>query len=327
MSLLVQTPAFLLLLAPLGAVLALRRRSADPAVLFAYDAWLDRKGGRVSWRERLHRLPARLVAAGLALAILALAGPAVKRTAVDRTQGLDILFCLDVSSSMGERDMDAKKDRLQIAKDCIREFLDRRPSDRTGLLAFARFPDLVCPLTTDRRAFLEFLEATPMTGKDGPEDATGIGAALARAAFALRDAQPGRSLILLLTDGEENIATDRNPYEIAPIHAAQLLEDLGLRVHGVALGSGETQVRGETVPIDTAPMRSVAQRTGGSFALAADSEALARVYGEIDRIEPSAAEAERIEILSLQRQATLAALGLAMAAGLLLGSLLRIFPP
>ena len=44
--------------------------------------------------------------------------------------------------------------------------------------------------------------------------------------------------VLLLTDGEENVASARTPNEIAPLHAAQLCADLGVRVHVIAAGTG-----------------------------------------------------------------------------------------
>src|SRR5262249_8723088 len=149
---------------------------------------------------------------------------------VERTQiphqhpGIDILLCLDLSSSMAATDLDPQQDRLQVAKAAARRFVDARASDRIGLLCFARYPDLRCPLTLDHAALQQVVERVAMMPNDSPEDATGIGTALCRAAAVLRASQARAKVVILLTDGEENVATVQTPDEIAPLHAAQLCQ-------------------------------------------------------------------------------------------------------
>lgn len=330
------SPYSLLLLLPLAALAVRRWRQERPTLPFVYATWLrpashDATSAAPSdARARYLRLPDLLLIAGLALAILAHARPMRQVMREVRAEGLRIVFCLDVSSSMAEKDMDATRDRLAVAKAEILRFLQQRPNDRVALILFARFPDLVCPLTTDHEAFRERLEAAQGMRKDGPEDATGIGAALARAALAFSSEGEGEAngdrFVVLLTDGEENVATSRNPYEIAPTHGGQLLRTLKLPVFGIALGSGMTNVRGQEIPLDTAPMRSVCDQTGGLFARAEDAQSLSRVYEQIQTLKPSPRTRTEVEFLTYERPILLLAALLVAAAIGLRATILRVIP-
>jgi Ca-activated chloride channel family protein len=303
----------LALLVPLVAFLRLRRRR--PAVVLgtlaipgAMDA-IPR-----TWRTRLAGLPALLFAAALLLATAALARP-VRRVALPvRTEGADILLCLDLSSSMTARDLDPSRSRLAVARDAAAAFLRGRPSDRVGLLGFARYPDVRCPPTLDHRALGEILaEVAPVEG-DGPEDATAIGAALARAAEALRRGKARTRVVILLTDGEENVATTATPGAIPPEHGARLCRELGIRVHAVAAGPGEGRALAE-----------LAAATGGRSFRARDAAGLRAAWDAIDALERSPFERPRFALEERFAPLLAAALAcVAAAAGLratLLGGL------
>src|SRR6185295_2846875 len=130
-------------------------------------------------------------------------------------RGIDILLCLDVSSSMTTPmarigsmtgpSRPASDSRLEVARDAAARFIRGRPDDRIGLLSFARYCDLIGPPTLDHAALLERLADVRAVEADGPEDATAIGAAVARAAQALRSSPSQSKLVIVLTDGEENV--------------------------------------------------------------------------------------------------------------------------
>ncbi|MHC4471635.1 MAG: VWA domain-containing protein [Planctomycetota bacterium] len=277
------TAPWLLLMALLvPLVLLSRRRRGSPAVLFAPGGF-GRSLPR-SWRVRLLPLPPGLQVLGLLLAVLALARP-VKNVPVPRTtEGIDILLCLDVSSSMAANDMDPRRARLDVAKGAAAAFVAGRPDDRIGLVCFARFPDLRCPPTLDHDALGEIIEAVALVENDGPEDATGIGTALARSAQVLGSGEAESKVVILLTDGEENVATADKREEIAPLHAGQLCEKLGIKVFAIAAGLGGRDSSGRWVPLDTRQVRRLAERTGGRFFTARDAGAVAGVYAEIDAL-------------------------------------------
>ena len=108
---------------------------------------------------------------------------------------------------------------------------------------------------------------------------------MARAAQVLQGSESKSKVVILLTDGAENVATARTPEEIAPLHAAQLCEELGVRVYTIAAGIGSPNASGEMVPLDTGQVERLAERTGGRFFEARDAGAVAGVYGYIDDLE------------------------------------------
>jgi Ca-activated chloride channel family protein len=273
-----------------------------------------------TWRSRLAALPTWLQLAGLALGVFALARP-VERVPLPRERsGVDVMLVLDVSSSMGARDLDPQRTRLQVAVDAATRFAAMRPDDRFGLVRFARYPDLRCPPTLDHDALTALLtEARPVV-EDGAEDATGIGAAVALAADVLGGASSRSRVVILLTDGEENVASTLTPGEIAPLHAGQLCASLGVRVHAITVGSGRRAADGSWEPVDTAQVEDLATRTGGGAFLARDAGALDAVYARIDALERSPIAEPRFRLREeyqapLGLGLLLAAIGLLLAAG------------
>jgi Ca-activated chloride channel family protein len=270
---------FLLLLVP--AAILWRRRRGMPSVLFAPGA----DGLPRSWRVRLLFLPRLVQVAGLVLVAVALARPARQVAIPQVNEGIDIMLCLDTSSSMKANDLDPRRTRLDVAKSAAATFVTGRPDDRIGLVSFARYPDLLCPPTRDHEALLAFLAALEQVEGDGPEDATGIGTAVARAAQVLGAGGTRSKVVILLTDGEENVATADKPKEIAPLHAGQLCARLGVRVYAIAAGSGPRDPQ----------VQALTGRTGGRYFEARDAGAVAQVYAGIGALEKAAIEDPRLE--------------------------------
>lgn len=321
-GLVLQSPWWLLaaLLVPLA--LFWRRQRGEPSLRFAPGSFLrgEREGETLgSWRVRLLPVPPVLAAFGLLLVVLALARPQHRVRLPLETEGIDILLCLDVSSSMAARDMDPRRTRLDVAREEAARFIAERPADRIGLIGFARFPDLVCPPTLDHGALSSLLSGVKPVERDGPEDATGIGIAVARAAEALQGSVAQSRVAILLTDGEENVATARTPDEIGPLPAAWLCRELGVRVYTIAAGGGGPSSSGAQAALDQGPMRALAEVTGGAYHEARDAEALARVYARIDQLE----RVERVEPRYEVEERFLPLLALAVAL-LLLARLLRM---
>lgn len=279
-----------------------------------------------SWRTRLLPLPRALQALGLLVLVVALARPAESARIATPSAGLDLLLCLDTSSSMTANDMDRRRTRLEVARDAALEFVRGRPEDRIGLLTFARYPDLRCPLTQDHEALGTLLRAVTPVAADGPEDATGIGAAVARAAALLQGATTRSAAIVLLTDGEENVAVTGAPREIAPAHAAQLCERLGIRVHAIAAGTGRQDPSGAWRPPDTRALQALARATGGAYLEARDAGAMAAVYARIDALEKTPAPVHEVIFLERWLPFLLLALGLVVAGRLLGATALRVLP-
>ena len=230
-------------------------------------------------------LPSFVQGAGLVLIVIALARPASRERIAQATSGIDIVLCVDLSSSMTANDLDPKLNRLEVAKAAASTFISGRTADRLGLVGFARYPDLLCPLTRDRQALTSLLGDAKLVAADGPEDATGIGTAVGRAAALLARNGAKSKVVILLTDGEENVATSETPDEIGPRKAATLCKELGVRVYTIIAGTGSRGQGGEWRKLDPTEMQALAEVTGGHCFAAASAESVAGVYARIHELE------------------------------------------
>jgi Ca-activated chloride channel family protein len=333
---------FLALFVPL--ILWVRRARGAPAVRFGPSAFLDH-GSRLadqapegtglspgqrdlpgSWRIRLLPLPQMLKVLGLLLVVVALARPVHREPLPFETEGIDILLCLDISSSMTANDMDRRRTRLDVAKDAAAQFITGRPGDRIGLICFAGYPDLFCPPTLDHDALKALLSEVTTVISDSPEGATGIGTAVARAAQVLSHSEAKSRVVILLTDGAENVATERTPDEIAPVHAAQLCEELDVRVYTIAAGIGNPDPSGNWIELDTDQVERLAERTGGRFFEARDAGAVAGVYAFIDALEKVELEEPRYKVDEGFLPFLIAALALLLSSRGLESTMLEVLP-
>ena len=327
-------PWMLLLVLLLPLSLWLRRMKGAPAVRFGPGAFLQSgnplSAGHLelpgSWRVRLLPLPRVLRILGLLLVVLALARPVHREALPFETEGIDILLCLDVSSSMTANDMDQRRTRLDVAKDAAAQFITGRSSDRIGLICFAGFPDLYCPPTLDHDALKAILSEVATVISDSPEDATGIGTAVARAAQVLSHSEAKSRVAILLTDGAENVATARTPDEIAPVHAAQLCEELDVRVYTIVAGIGNPDTSGTWIELDTSQVEHLAQKTGGRFFEARDAGAVAGVYAYIDALEKVELEEPRFKVDERFLPFLIAALVLLLSSRGLESTVLEVLP-
>lgn len=317
-------PWMLLLALLVPIALWFRHWRGAPSVKFAPCSFLQR--GLGSWRVRLLPLPWTLHVLGLLLVVLALARPVHREPLPFETEGIDILLCLDISSSMTANDMDLRRTRLDVARDAAARFITGRPNDRIGLICFARYPDLYCPPTLDHDALKVLLSMATTVPSDGAEDATGIGTAMVRAAQVLSHSDAKSKVVILLTDGAENVATAQTPGEIAPLHAAQLCEELDVRVYSIAAGIGSPDPSGEWIPLDTSQIELLAEKTGGRFFEARDAGAVASVYGYIDDLEKVELEEPRYKVEERFLIFLIAALAMLLTTRVLQSTILEVLP-
>jgi Ca-activated chloride channel family protein len=253
----------------------------------------------------------------LALVVVALARPqsGSSLTTVS-SKGVDITVSLDISGSMRCEDT-RPRNRLAVAKECLKRFVDGRPTDRLGLVAFGSVATTRCPLTLDHEMLLRFIET--MDFAPAGEDRTALGMGLATAVNRMRPSKAKSKVVVLVTDGRSNAG------QLGPEAAAEAARALGVKVYTVGVGSeGEAMcpiddpglgrryvpVRQE---IDENLMREIARSTGGRYFRAADAEGLAEAFQTIDKLERTEVES-RIRTLYTEKFA------LALApAGLLLG--------
>lgn len=289
-----------------------RRRLHLP---FSDDATL--RALPVSWAARAARLLPALYAAGLLLLVVAAARPqrGLEESRV-RTEAVDIVLLVDVSTSMRALDMSGdgrQRDRLEAARAVVGKFIEARTEDRLGLIAFAALPYTASPLTFDHDWLLLRLKDLK-TGM--VEDGTAIGSALASAVNRLRDSEAKSKVVILLTDGMNNTGT------VTPDNAAAAAKAMGVKVYTIGVGTRGTapypvvtpfgtQYTQVAVEIDEALLTRIAQTTGGLYRRATDFDSLARVYEEINRLEKTEMDVARYTRYD-ERFAPWAAAGLAL---------------
>ena len=278
---------FLLILIPGLVVWYFYRKKKNSA-----DLRVSSTGGfdRTFWNIRLILIPGGYAMRVLAIALLivALARPQSSLSRQDiSVEGIDLVMALDVSGSMMA--MDFKPDRLEASKDIAIEFIDGRPNDRIGLVIFSGETFTQCPLTTDHSVLKNLFRDI----KSGMfDDGTALGDGLATAVNRLRGSKALSKVIILLTDGVNNMGS------LDPRSAAEIAKLYGIRIYTVGVGTmGQAPYPVQTpfgiqtqmvdVKIDEPLLMEIAKMTDGKYFRATNNAKLRAIYQEIDKMEKS----------------------------------------
>lgn len=294
-------PWLLLLLLALPLVAYLRGRKGPAAALVFSSTTVLHGLGKASKTRAGHFLRALLFLT-LALFMVALARPRLGKSLTQvEASGIDIMLVIDVSGSMLIKDFTVGGDpatRVDAVREVTRKFIEERPNDRIGLIAFAGRPYVVSPMTLDHSWLLQNLERLRI---GLVEDGTAIGSGIAAAASRLNDKASKSRVLVLLTDGENNSG------KIPPNTAAEALKALKIRLYAIGAGingvapapvpdrrggfltdlSGNLMYQNQPVHFNETGLKEVAKIADGQFFRATDTKSLERIYGDIDKMEKS----------------------------------------
>lgn len=279
----------LLLLIPYLLWYFLYRRKSEPTLRMS-DTYAYQFAPK-SWRMRLVNLPVVLRCITFVLIVIILARPQTHNSWGSKTvNGIDIMLAMDVSTSMLAEDL--KPNRMEAAKDVAAEFISGRPNDNIGLTIFAGEAFTQCPMTTDHASLLSLLHnvRTDIASRGLIEDGTAVGMGLANAVSRLKDTKAKSKVVILLTDGSNNMG------DISPMTAAQIAKSLGIRVYTIGVGTnkvapypmpvaGGVQYVNIPVEIDTKTLSDIAATTDGNFYRATNNQQLKQIYRDIDKLE------------------------------------------
>jgi len=294
MSITFQHPWFLLalLLLPLFAFLR-GKQGARPAFVYS-SVTLLKNVGQAS-RSRAGAFLHALRWFALTCLIIALARPQKTQTETSvRASGVDIVIALDLSGSMESEDFQIKGqrvNRLTVAKDTIAKFIEKRPSDRIGLVAFAGRAYIAAPLTLDHEFLQKNLARLEL---HTIEDGTAIGSGLSASVNRLRDIRSKSKIVILMTDGQNNAG------KVPPVTAAEAAKALGIKVYTIGVGIRGTAPFPQMTPfgkryvqmqvdIDEDTLTDIAEKTGGKYFRADSTDTLRRIYDDIDQFEKTEA--------------------------------------
>ncbi len=285
-----------------------------------------------SWKKRFRHLPFIFRMLALSSLILAMAGPQ-RRNEEQHTEGegIDIVLCMDVSGSMGSRDI--LPSRMEAAKEVAEEFVRSRPVDRIGLVIFSGESFTQCPITTDRNTLISQIRT--LESRRYLKDGTVIGEGLATAVDRLSKSNAKSKVIILITDGKEDPPDTRL---IDPLTALEIAKTKYVKVYTIGMGAIPSVIV-EITPakpkqknpaidfIDEELLRRIADETGGKYFRAKDKDGLENIYGQINQLERST-----IDIRSVAKYTDrflpfmLAALGLLFLEIIVRFTLFRKFP-
>jgi len=237
----------------------------------------------------------------LALCMVALAQPRLTKSETKvSASGVDIVIAIDMSGSMQSEDFELNGEpanRLVMAKDVLKKFIEKRPSDRIGLVAFATQAYIAAPMTLDHDFLLKNLERLELGTID--ESQTAIGSGLSTAINRVRDLKSKSKIVILMTDGQNNAG------KIDPLTAAEAAQTLNVKVYTIGVGTrgmGKVPVyiggrkvgyRPQPVDIDEDTLQKIADMTKGKYYRADNTEKFKSIYAEIDKLEKTEAEVKK----------------------------------
>ncbi|HTV95173.1 MAG TPA: VWA domain-containing protein [Steroidobacteraceae bacterium] len=326
-------PEWLWGLALLPLVWLYRGRRGPVAAIEYSDVSLVRALGRRS-RSRIGRWAALLPVIAAALMIVGLARPQRMHSRTEVTvNGIDIVLALDVSGSMQALDFaidNRRVNRIEVVKSVVSKFIEERPDDRIGLIAFAGAPYLISPITLDHDWLEQNLDRVIVGAGD---DGTAIGEGIAASLNRLRMTAGKSKVVILLTDGMNNTG------KISPFAAAEAARALGVKVYTIGVGArgeapilvkdaaGRPHLIMAKVDVDEKTLQAIAEETGGRFYRATDTDSLQKIYEQINGYEKSARTVQKFEHAEeLYPWALMPALAILGLASILQHTLLRRLP-
>jgi len=324
-------PWFLLLLLAIPLLAWFRGKSGPAAALTFSSTSSLRSLGKTS-AARVGKFLRALFLVSLALLAIAMARPQLGKSLTQvEASGIDIMLALDVSGSMLTKDFTIggeQATRIDAIREVTRKFIEGRPNDRIGIIAFASRPYVVSPMTLDHDWLLKNLDRL----KIGlVEDGTAIGSGISAAANRLTDKRSKSRAIVLLTDGENNTG------KIPPNTAAEAIK--ALKIHFYAIGAGINGIaptpvfnqngkpvtdmfgnimyQNQRVHFNEAGLKEVAKIADGQFYRATDTKSLEQIFSDIDKLEKTT-----VSVKKYQQYRDLFPVCIATGLGLLFAQLL-----
>jgi Ca-activated chloride channel homolog len=204
--------------------------------------------------------------------------------------GRDLMLAMDVSGSMDIDDFvinNKRVIRLVAIKYVAGDFIQRRVGDRLGLILFGTQAYLHVPLTFDRKTVQTLLEEA-FIGITEDEPQTSIGDAIGLAVKRLQDEKSESKVLILLTDGANTAG------ELMPLKAAEIAAEHHLKIYTIGIGADEMLVRSlfgtrrvnPSADLDEKTLKAIADKTGGQYFRARNTEELDRIYSILDELEP-----------------------------------------
>ncbi|ACN16037.1 conserved hypothetical protein [Desulforapulum autotrophicum HRM2] len=290
------SPGFLSLMLFVPLVIVFRSKRSNPVSIKISDLSMF-KESLTTPALMVSKLLPLIKYCALVLLIIALARPQWGTRKMNvKTEGINIILALDLSKSMAALDFKldgAIVNRLDAVKNVVKDFIMKRSGDRIGMVVFGSEAFTQMPLTRDYDT-IAFVLSRLKIGAAGPS--TAIGDAMGISLKRLEDVKSKSNIVILLTDGKSNSG------EITPGAAADIARERGVKVYTIGVGQrgkapflvndplfGQRYVY-QMVDMDHEALKEIADKTGGAFFAAADTDSLKKIYDMIDSLEKTEVE-------------------------------------
>jgi Ca-activated chloride channel family protein len=256
-------------------------------------------GTLTSWKTTARWILPLLRLMGIGLLIMALARP-VNKSVSSKTKtnrGIDIVMAIDISASMLARDL--SPNRLEALKKVAERFVNQRPNDRIGIVAYAGESFTKTPITSDKTIIIKTIRDLQWGELEG---GTAIGMGLGSAINRLKESKAKSKVIILLTDGVNNSGF------VDPKTAADIAKEMDIKVYTIGIGTngtaqfpvgkrpdGSLVFQNQPVEIDEALLKTIAKETGGLYFRATSNTKLQEIYDEINKLEKTEIEEFKYE--------------------------------
>lgn len=282
---------YFLLAIPIIIFLMMERKKE--ALPFSNIELLKKTGASKTWK---HKIGKWLITIALCVFAIAMARPQVPSTTLPNFgKGIDIAMVLDVSESM--KSVDFTPNRLEVARETIEAFIEKRSDDRVGLVVFAGTAYTRVPLTLDHEVVLQSLK--DVQTESVSEEGTAIGMAVSVGINRLKKSEADAKIMVLVTDGDNNAGM------IDPETASKLASEAGIKIYTVGVGTdktifpvtffGQTTYQTMDSGLNEPLLQEIASVTGGKYYRALDEEGLETVFDEIDQLEKTEFERDAFQ--------------------------------
>ena len=289
----IKYPLFLILLFPIiGLIVFFKNIQTTHTIKFPKAAWMTSLASKKA--SRMLKAYRFIQAITLILIIITLAQPQLRQTENQTIKkGIDIVAILDTSGSMNAEDF-KPKNRMEVAKETLAQFIKKRSNDRVGLVIFGTDAITKSPMTIDHRIISNQIGQINV-GDAG--DGTAIGLAIATGMNRLETSKVTSKIMILITDGVNNAG------QIDPISAAKLAKKKNIKIYTIGIGDE----KGAPIPIyhptygkryarypngqlvltefNDDVLKEIAQITDAQYFNAVNSDELKSIYKEIDSLE------------------------------------------
>lgn len=209
--------------------------------------------------------------------IIALSSPIkINDSIILKNEGVNIILNLDTSFSMNEQDLDENytKNRFEIVKEIVKDFITKRVNDNIGIVIFADSVLISSPLSFDKNSQKEMIDYLDI-GMAGEN--TALIDSVASSVNILKNKEAKSNIIILLSDGEDNVS--KIPLDVV----IKLLNKYHIKIYSIGIGRFNTNI-----------LDLLAKESNGKSYFAYSRNDLIKIYEDINKLEKSQIEQNKI---------------------------------